>query len=221
MWPLKQIDKFIDPAPLLEEFNLKLENILTPNIDGTTAWDGVWLFHESKSFWKEKESKIPLSELPLINSFISNNFEMSHLRQITVFRLNKNSKLHSHRDMEGNLILGMIRVHYAVKTNKDSFLVIDRKKYHVPEGKFSSFSTSALHSAENNSDQDRIHIVLDLKYCDKHKNYFPKITLKVITDLLINSLSILFLVVRDTLLKPKSIISRISSLLSNKKKLGK
>ena len=217
MWPLKQIDKFIEPNPLFEEFNLRLENILTPNIEGTSAWDGVWLYHESEIFWKEKESKIPLSELPLISSFISDNFDLNHLRQITVFRLNKNSKLHPHRDMEGNLILGMIRVHYAMKTNKDSFLVIDGKKYHIPEGRFSSFSTSELHSAENNSDQDRIHIVLDLKYCDKHKNYFPKITLKVIYDLLLNSLSILFLVLRDILLNPKSIISRISSLIPRKK----
>ena len=128
---------------------------------------------------------------------------------INVYKLEPGACLHPHRDMEGNLILGMIRVHYCLKTISKCSLLGE----HLSPGNFLSFSTSELHNAENLGDSDRIHLVVDLKTSNKNKKFFPRLSLYICFKLVDRTIRIFLLLARDVLKRPSSVILRIKSLL--------
>lgn len=208
-WPTYRPDLFHDPKDILEEIEVRIDGLLGPVLHEGLAWNGICVFHEKSNEWDKHEFKLSLENLPKLKEFINKYFDIDRIRMINIYNLEPGARLHPHRDMEGNLILGMIRVHYCLQTNISCTLLNE----HLEEGRFMSFSTSELHSAKNLGETNRFHLVLDLKSSEKHKIYFPKLSLKILLRLLDRSIRIFALLVRDLFKRPSSLISRINSLI--------
>ena len=208
-WPIFRPNIIHKPNEILEEFEILAEELVGPIFSEKIAWNGVCVFHEKESVWKKTQYKIDLDNMPKLKKFINNYFDLGRVRMINFYKLEPGACLHPHRDMEGNLILGMIRVHYCLKTNVHCRLL----GQHLEEGHFLSFSTSELHNAENLGETDRIHLVVDVKTSEKNNKFFPKLTLNIVIKLIDRTIRIFLLLVRDILKRPSSVISRIKSLI--------
>lgn len=212
-WPIFRPGLYFEPTQLLQEFEKEAEKAIGPVLNDKIAWNGVCIYHENEAIWRDYPHKISLSDLPNLQSFINEYFDSEKIRMINIYKLEPGACLHPHRDMEGNLILGMIRVHYCLKTNLNCTLLGE----HLEAGNFFCFSTSELHSAENLGSSDRIHLVVDLKFSKKNSSFYPKLTFSIFLTLLDRLIRILFLMIRDLIKRPSSIISRFKSLIKNKK----
>ena len=208
-WPVYRPELFHEPDEILKEFESVAESLMGSVFSEKLAWNGVCVFHEKENIWQNHKNKIGLENLPVLSSFIKHYFDFNRIRMINVYKLEPGACLHPHRDMEGNLILGMIRVHYCLKTNSKCSLLGE----HLSAGNFLSFSTSELHNAENLGDSDRIHLVVDLKTSNKNKKFFPKLSLYICFKLVDRTIRIFLLLARDVLKRPSSVILRIKSLL--------
>ena len=208
-WPIFRPNIFHEPNEILNEFEMVAEGLVGPVFSDKLAWNGVCVFHEKENIWEKTQHKINLDNLPKLKKFIKNYFDLDRVRMINVYKLEPGACLHPHRDMEGNLILGMIRVHYCLKTNPECMLLGE----HLKSGHFLSFSTSELHNAENLGETDRIHLVVDIKTSAKNNKFFPKLTLNICIKLVDRTIRIFLLLLRDVLKRPSSVISRIKSLI--------
>lgn len=54
------------------------------------------------------------------------------------------------------------RCHLPIVTNKDIIFYIDNEPLHLKEGVFYEINNQLLHSVENNSLEDRIHLIIDV-----------------------------------------------------------
>ena len=208
-WPIFRPEIFHEPDSILEEFEILAESLVGPVFSDKLAWNGVCVFHEKVHIWDKTQHKIDLDNLPKLKTFINNYFDIDKIRMINFYKLEPGACLHPHRDMEGNLILGMMRVHYCLKTNPQCMLLGE----HLKSGHFLSFSTSELHDAKNLGETDRIHLVVDIKTSKQNNKFFPKLTLSIYIKLIDRTIRIFLLLVRDVIKKPSSVISRIKSLV--------
>lgn len=216
-WPIVKVkDIELDTSNLLNEIQNFIEKDLKPVLDKNQSWKGICLYKKKDDGWTKNPANIPLEKLKFTSDVINKYFSLEHVQEIYVYNLEKNSRLHPHRDMEGNLLLGMMRVHLSIKTNRNAYLDIGSESYHVPEGRFASFSTSELHSARNDGLEDRYHIVIDVNRCSKHNIFFPKTSLSIAISLLYSTFIIGWLVLRDLITKPDTIFRRIRAIFINR-----
>lgn len=208
-WPIFRPEIFHEPDTILEEFEMLADRLVGPVFSDKLAWNGVCVFHEKTNIWDNTQHKIDIDNLPKLKTFINDYFDIDRIRMINFYKLEPGACLHPHRDMEGNLILGMIRVHYCLKTNPQCTLLGE----HLKSGHFLSFSTSELHNAENLGETDRIHLVVDIKTSKKNNKFFPKLTLNIYIKLIDRTIRIFLLLARDVIKRPSSVISRIKSLV--------
>ena len=198
-----QINVKFDPSMLLKEFERiyadRYEKIYSKN----NSWKGVTIFSHG--------SRLELDELPELES-LANNFGKENILGISYFNLETNSTLHEHRDMNGNLFFGVVRVHVPLKTNDQAFMFIEKVKYHLPLGTAWALDTSGLHALANGALSNRIHLVIDIKKSPKTLEYFPDYTLSVILHLFKFSFIVSFKILRDLFSNPKSLIKALKFL---------
>ena len=194
-----QIDVEVDAASLLEEFLSvyadRYEKVYAKNDD----WKGVTVF--------SKGSNLNLDEFPELKKLVG-NFGEKNIVGITYFNLAADSTLHEHRDMNGNLLFGILRVHVPLKTNDQAFMFIEREKCHLPVGTAWILDTSGLHALANGALGNRIHLVMDIKKGSKTLKHFPKYTASVVLHLLRFFFIVFSKVLRDIFANPKSLIKR-------------
>lgn len=59
-------------------------------------------------------------------------------------------------------LLHFYRCHLPIVTNNDIFFYIDGHQYKLREGIFYKINNFLMHSVENNSTEDRIHLIVDI-----------------------------------------------------------
>lgn len=110
------------------------------------------------------------------------------------------SVLTPHKKLENHYgpYKGILRYHLALTVpdnNQDCFLTVNGKNYNWEEGKDVLFDDTLLHSAENNTDQERVVLFLDIKkdfnniFLDSINDYvlyFGKYN-KTVTDIVTNT----------------------------------
>jgi hypothetical protein len=69
-------------------------------------------------------------------------------------------KINPHVDVRH--LLHFYRCHLPIVTNDDIFFYIDYRKYKLREGIFYKINNFRVHSVENNSTEDRIHLIVDI-----------------------------------------------------------
>lgn len=55
------------------------------------------------------------------------------------------------------------RCHLAVQTSDEALMIVENNEYNFPKGKWIELNNMKTHQVVNNSDVDRIHIIIDLK----------------------------------------------------------
>jgi hypothetical protein len=94
------------------------------------------------------------------------------------YRLKGGTKIGRHRDLsENRMIPGVVRIHIPVITNDRIVMYVDDKPYRFDPGTAWYFDATAFHSVENNSDQDRIHLVADFKLSAELNRVLKPLTL--------------------------------------------
>jgi hypothetical protein len=76
-------------------------------------------------------------------------------------RLNPKGNIGIHEDC-GDFLMRAHRIHVPLKTNENVIYYIDGKNYYWKRGFIYEFDNSLNHGVMNNSDQERIHLVLNL-----------------------------------------------------------
>lgn len=195
-----QIDLDLDAVALLKEFSECFSHKLSKVYSENESWTGVTVC--------KKGSRFDLQKLPEVGKLIE-SFGKDNVLGINYFNLETNSKLHEHRDMNGNLLFGIVRIHIPLITNGQAFMFVERIKYNLPVGTAWVLDTSGLHALANGPIGDRIHLVIDIKKGSETRQYFPKWSCSVVLHLG-KFIFIMFIkIVRDILSNPGSLVKRL------------
>ena len=185
---------------LLKEFMNAYPQNLDKVYSENENWKGVTVF--------KKGLDLSLSNLPELKNVASQLGE-ENIVGINYFNLEANSSLHEHRDMNGNLLFGIVRIHIPLKTNEQAFMFIEKVKYHLSIGTAWALDTSGLHALSNGPVDNRIHLVIDIKRSPKTLKYFPKYTVSVVLHLCKFFFIVCLKVLRDLFANPRSLIKRL------------
>lgn len=187
-------------AEFYEEFQRVCANELTPAYSGSDAWTGVRIF--------DMKGTNRLKELPYLTLQLEEIAGLNNVVMVNYYNMAPHSEQHAHRDQSGNLLFGISRLHIPLKTNPLAFLEIERIKYHLKLNEVWALDTSGLHAAQNESGENRVHLVIDVKRSKETEKYFPKMTLAVRLHLAKFVIIMGFKVLRDIATKPATIIDR-------------
>lgn len=106
------------------------------------------------------------------------------LRAVRLLKLNAGAIIKEHRDKELNFERGEIRLHIPVITHEDVEFYLDHERIYLKEGECWYLNFDLPHRISNNSNTDRIHLVIDAEVNDWVRTVFadPSITLKKETE---------------------------------------
>lgn len=117
-----------------------------------------------------------LKLMPNLDNFLDNiNCKKKRVR---IMKLEKKSKIFTHFDASETYDLGSLRIHIPIITNEKVITKISKQEYHwkVNEAWYADFSFP--HQVENNSDQDRYHLVIDCENNEFTKSLMDRTYLK-------------------------------------------
>jgi len=196
-----KVDLDFDAELLLNEFKKSYPENLKKVYSENNNWKGVTIF--------KKGEVLSLNNLPELESLVKKIGNESVIG-ISYFNLEKNSELHEHRDMNGNLLFGIVRIHIPIKTNDEALMIIERTKYQLQLGSAWCLDTSGLHGLVNGDIDNRIHLVIDIKRNSNTNRFFPRWSFSVILHLTVFVFVMSFKIVRDLLMNPRSLIKRLN-----------
>jgi len=83
--------------------------------------------------------------------------------------MNPKSRIRTHKDRSDILYVAR-RFHIPIKTNAGVIFITNGETRHLEQGRMYELNNIKYHSVYNNSDQDRIHLIVDVlpkKYCNR------------------------------------------------------
>ncbi len=83
------------------------------------------------------------------------------LLAVRLLNLKPGAIIKEHRDAELNFEKGEIRIHIPVLTNSLVEFYLDKERMFLKEGECWYMNFNLKHSIQNNSEQDRVHLVID------------------------------------------------------------
>ena len=202
-------DERVDSQALLDEFVSWPHDPLRPLYSGNDDWTGVTVL--------ERPHLDRLKELPALAALVD-RVGRAYVTGVRYFNLAPHSTLHRHRDMYGNLLFGVSRLHVPIKTNPGAILEVQRIPYHLGLGEVWCLDTSGLHALRNTSDENRIHIVIDVQRDPRTERYFPRWTAATVLHMARFIAIISWKIARDLIRRPGSIAGRIRGIRGQLKK---
>ncbi len=196
-------DERADSQALLNEFERWSHDPLRPLYSGNSDWTGVTAF--------DRPGIDRLAELPALSALVD-RVGRAHVTGIRYFNLAPNSTLHRHRDMHGNLLFGISRLHVPIKTNPQAIFEVQRIPYHLGLNEIWCLDTSGLHALRNDGGENRIHIVIDVRRTPQTDRYFPRWTVATVLHMAGFLGIISWKVARDLVARPGSVAARIRGL---------
>ena len=166
--------------------------------------DPQWLPHYQVKHYEGKWSAIPLRSIggkaddiiisPTDNRdyqdtvFLENSLYLQKVLQtfqcplqaVRLLKLDAGSHIKEHRDAELNFESGEIRLHIPVITHADVEFFLDKERLTLQEGECWYMNFNLLHAIHNNSNINRVHLVIDAVVNDWIKEIFtsPDIVIK-------------------------------------------
>jgi len=83
--------------------------------------------------------------------------------RILLARLNENSEIPEHKD-HGTHLENCRRIHIPIKTNENVYFIVDNETFVLEENSVYEFDNTKIHNVINNSDEKRIHLIIDWIY---------------------------------------------------------
>lgn len=94
------------------------------------------------------------------------------VQAVRLLKLNAGSKIKEHRDAELNFESGEIRLHIPVLTHADVEFFLAKERLNLKEGECWYMNFNLVHAINNNSNINRIHLVIDAVANDWVKEMF-------------------------------------------------
>lgn len=161
---LKEIDEslWLENTIRQEVFNVHKH---TETID--LMWDMESLYSNSKGTIHPNFYKFNIdSLLETLKPTYQTQYGDGDFIRVVLVKLKKNTMIYPHMD-NGDSLSACKRTHIAIITNpKVTFTVGDETKY-LKEGEIWEINNQNMHSVVNDSDEDRIHFIIDY-YTTKH-----------------------------------------------------
>jgi hypothetical protein len=104
--------------------------------------------------------------------------------RILLIKLNANSKVFVHKD-SGDYLSTVRRFHIPIITNENVSYTVGDEKIHMPEGSCYEINNLRLHNVDNDSDHDRIHLLIDImpeSEINTLESISPKLKIKLISN---------------------------------------
>ena len=121
----------------------------------TQGCGSLWNFDKGEFWAKEKDFSVFNSDVR--NNYLYEIYKMVPFKvgRMRIMNLQPKRCYSYHKDSE-------FRYHVAIKTNPQSFLLIEEQAYHVPDdGYLYKVDTTRIHTALNaNKTEERLHLVL-------------------------------------------------------------
>lgn len=121
------------------------------------SWDSVQKILNVELF---NQDRFLLNLLNPILEFLSKKYEGTVVNCLFAL-LPSGANITPHKDASLNLLL-VNRIHIPIKTNLGVIFYIEGKKYQFSQGHCFELSNDRFHSVENSSNQDRIHLIIDI-----------------------------------------------------------
>jgi len=137
------------------------ESIPLRSLRGITGRDGSRASGEhassNPSLFKDTAIMQPYIR-ELIDEITGGNNDVLKVR---LMRLKSNRVIGEHRD-RFSAGRSVVRLHIPVVTNPGVEFRVNRKPYHMDQGKLYCIDVSQLHAVSNKGDRDRVHLVFDV-----------------------------------------------------------
>jgi hypothetical protein len=78
-----------------------------------------------------------------------------------IISMNPKSRIRTHKDI-GDALYLLRRFHIPLKTNDQTFFTVEEEQFFLQEGAAYELNNSKYHSVRNNSDDSRIHLIIDV-----------------------------------------------------------
>ncbi len=131
--------------------------------------------HEGGKYKEIQWHKVDLA--PEEHPFISKIYKFLGAEQngICVFYyLSPGAVLHPHRDLTGASSNARLRFHVPIITNDRVFFNVSKERVIMLPGELWALDTSFLHEVKNESEQTRVHIVIECQVSETAKSHLPK-----------------------------------------------
>ena len=125
----------------------------------------MWDLDSLNSLEKGRITKnFQLLDIPSFLKKIKNIYELKfgsgEFVRVLIVKLEKKSKIAPHVDSGIGLIMAR-RTHIPIITNTNVIFIVGGEEKNMKEGEIWEIDNQSVHSVENNSDIDRIHLIID------------------------------------------------------------
>jgi hypothetical protein len=160
----------------IENIKTKLSNISENNWDefvtrqktfavhaNTKTLPIIWDLQSLNSLNAAKKTKyydLFDSNLYQIKNILKNYYGNGRILRIIFTKLKSNSKILEHRDTGKGLEITK-RIHIPIVTNTNVIFKVNGELKNMKEGEMWQINNQLFHSVTNNSDYDRIHLIID------------------------------------------------------------
>ncbi|MBA6234367.1 MULTISPECIES: aspartyl/asparaginyl beta-hydroxylase domain-containing protein [unclassified Colwellia] len=127
--------------------------------------------------WGEYKETEYLGKLPYFKELLS-AFKCPYGR-IRIMNLLPGTEIKEHRDAYeevSDLAFNQVRLHIPIITNEHVIFTVNNTNYHLAEGRLIYLNFSKKHYVNNNGNESRVHLVLDLKVNDWLMGIFPELS---------------------------------------------
>jgi hypothetical protein len=100
------------------------------------------------------------SFLERIKPIYESNYGDGYFIRVLIVKLKANSNIEPHVD-NGYSLMTAKRTHIPIITNSDVTFTVGGETKYLKEGEIWEIDNSKVHSVDNNSDMDRIHLIMD------------------------------------------------------------
>jgi hypothetical protein len=108
------------------------------------------------------------SFLQKIKKLYVNQYGLGEFKRIILTKLNANSNIDMHQDL-GASLKNCIRTHIPIITNSDVYFIVDGESKNMKVGEIWEIDNSKPHMVMNESNIDRVHLIID--YDTKYFNF--------------------------------------------------
>jgi hypothetical protein len=114
-------------------------------------------YYKDINYFKEENS---IKELNQIYEWLEKEYNGKVVRSELV-NMFPNSRIRKHRDRTNMLFLCR-RIHIPIKTNNETKFIVNEEIENMAEGYVYEINNSKIHSVYNGSNENRIHLIIDL-----------------------------------------------------------
>lgn len=157
-----------------EHFDKSLQN------DG--GWSAVPLISaggkmDASSLRMGSEAYLPTPLLDLCPYYreVIDGFQCEKLR-VRLMKLKAGKVIKEHKDPRHSWVSGQVRLHIPIITNEKVYFHVEGRRAPMMPGELWYIDVQRHHAVRNDSDQDRVHLVLDLVLNDRLRAMFPRET---------------------------------------------